>query len=223
MTGIRFAFLCGCLALVLAGCTSDNTLSVNEETLSFGAAGEEGASIGKNMVTRTFKATMDVSTIRSPGPQPCVFNPEYCAQRCAGAPVMATWVISFSGYGNGTHVGRFEAFAEHCSIVEFDPETMIPVGAVYGDGQFVTVAANGDVFSGTYGNYGVDGDGVSTTVAPGVGDFFDLVRITSGSGRFANATGVLRDDGLFDVATGAITHWTMHGQIRYAAADRSNR
>lgn len=224
MTGIRFAFMCACLALVLVGCTSDNALSVNEEVLAFETTAPDGAVHAKRMVSRPFKGSVDVETIMADGPYLCMLMPEeFCALRCPNATKTPTWVIGFTAQGHATHLGRFRASAEHCSDVVFDPTTMAPVSAVYGDGEFEIVAANGDQMFGTYGSYGVDGDGVADTIAPGVADFHDRVSLAGGTGRFVNATGVLQEDGLFDVATGAITYWTMHGEIRYAAADRSGR
>lgn len=211
-----------CLALVVSACTSDKPISVDEQALfsdAFAIAGETAKS--GEAVTKPFRGAADAESMVSAGPQPCMFAPEVCAARCPNAE-MPTWVIGFAGEGRATHIGRFEATFEHCSVVEFDPDLGMPVGAVYGDGMFEIVAANGDGFSGTYGSYGVDGDGISSVVAPGVGDFHDKLVITAGTGRFANATADIREDGLFDLATGAITSLKMHGTITYAASDRSD-
>ena len=209
--------------LLFSACTADSPVSVNEDALSIDSVVEADGDLTKrgNMVTRSFIGALDPETIVSAGPQLCMFAPEgYCAERCPNTE-SPTWVIEFSGTGNGTHIGTFWASGEHCSVVEFDPVTMLPVGAVYGDGIFEMVAANGDRMTGTYGSYGEGGDGTSTTVAPGVGDFHDVSVIGGGTGRFASATGWIQDDGLFLIATGAITQWTMNGEIRYAASDRS--
>ena len=223
MVNVRSIAAAFCLAILLSACAADDPVSLTADALTSDAMVESGttASMSGKMVTRSIKGSVDPATVLSTGPQFCG-PPDFCSDRCPNTDT-PTWVIQFSGQGQATHLGKFVASAEHCSVVTFDPDTMIPVSAVYGDGEFEVVAANGDRFSGIYGRYGEGGDGASATVAPGVGDFHDMLVVMSGTGRFANASGMIQEDGLFSVATGAITHWTMHGELSYAASDRSSR
>ncbi len=227
MINIRFSASLFVVALMLSACTSDSPVSVNEQALSSDLVAESPSAtldMSGKMVTKPFKGSVDVETLVADGPYLCMFMPaEFCALRCPNAATTPTWVIGFSGYGSATHLGRFKATAEHCSDVEFDMTTMLPVSAVYGDGEFEVVAANGDRILGTYGSYGEGGDGTAETIGPGVADFHDRVIMNGGTGRFANVTGTIQEDGLFSVMTGAITQWTMHGEIRYDASDRSGR
>ncbi len=225
MTKVKYIALLSLVALIISACTSDVPVSVNEQAAAseFLVESTEIA-LGAKAVTKPFMGAVHVETIVGEGPFLCMFMPEeFCAQRCPSAARTPTWVIAFSGQGHATHLGHFEASAAHCSDVEFDMTTMLPVSAVYGDGEFEIVAANGDQIFGTYGMYGEGGDGTAETIGPGVADFHDRVVMTGGTGRFANVAGTIQEDGLFDVMTGAITQWKMHGEIVYSASDRSSR
>ena len=70
-------------------------------------------------------------------------------------------------------------YAEHCSYgtIGFGPD------GTYGEGEFITIADNGDVLLGTYTN------GVSLSGPPIIGFMDEVTYINGGTGRFTYASG----------------------------------
>lgn len=118
-------------------------------------------------------------------------------------------MATFVGEVHGTHIGRFESVAVHCSYLD-------EVGnqGSYTKGEVTLIAANGDVLEGTYTN------GVSLTPPPVI-EFKDDLTFTGGTGRFANASGSVAETGVFWFMTGA-SIISMEGTIVYDASDRAN-
>lgn len=136
-------------------------------------------------------------------------DPVAIAARCGDVPRTFA-VATFVGEGRGTHIGRFESVAVHCSYLdEFGNQ------GSYAKGEVTMVGANGDVLEGTYTN------GVSLTPPPVI-EFKDHLTLTGGTGRFANASGSVAETGLFWFATGESIIW-MEGTIVYDASDRANK
>lgn len=85
------------------------------------------------------------------------------------------WAVDFAGVS--THVGNYTVHAEGTS--EF-----LPNGTLVGTGTATIVAANGDQITGTVETSTAD-------PAPGVHTGTTVMTITGGTGRFADASGVL--------------------------------
>jgi hypothetical protein len=215
--------------LLLVACTDQapvapDALSVAADETTPAATGASTSS--PNQTTNPFRGEVFVETI-TVGFTPCFEipgfpppDPELCSQRCTVTD--PSLVGRYSASGHATYLGTFELSQEHCTVLQFGPAG--PVGALYGEGEFVITAANGDEIVGTYGSYGADQDGISVPVAdePGVFAFSDILSVTGGTGRFVDASGSVWDTGEFLGSTGEIIEWTMHGSITYAASNRSN-
>jgi len=107
-------------------------------------------------------------------------NPVDIALRCDPPAGKIAWAItSFEGWGTATHMGSSYIYAEHCS---YTPEVGLPDGT-YGEGQFFTVADNGDILTGTYTN------GISLSGPPIIGFKDDITFENGGAGRFTFASG----------------------------------
>ena len=107
-------------------------------------------------------------------------DPEVIAARCNPPVGKFAWAVtSFECWGEISHLGYSYIYAEHCS---YGTEGIGPDGT-YGEGEFTTVADNGDVLLGTYTN------GVSLSPPPVIGfmDYFTFVN--GGTGRFTFASG----------------------------------
>jgi hypothetical protein len=95
-----------------------------------------------------------------------------------------------TAHGELTHVGRYNMTAQ-----EFiNSRTLAITG-----GQFTIVAANGDTLTGTYSGSG------KVSTSPGVITYDVAGPITSGTGRFANASGVILFRGTADLVSGKFT------------------
>ena len=107
-------------------------------------------------------------------------TPEVIAERCSPPSGKFAWAVtSFEGWGTASHLGESYMYAEHCS---YGTNGIGPDGT-YGEGEFYTIADNGDVLVGTYTN------GVSLSGPPMVG-FMDYITYTDGgTGRFTYASG----------------------------------
>jgi hypothetical protein len=111
-------------------------------------------------------------------------------------PILPLIHDEITATGRASHLGQFEMVIS---------ATVDPVART-GAGTVVIVAANGDTLTGTLA-------GVSSpTPTPGVIEIVETVTITGGTGRFADASGSLTIDRLFDRGTGAVTG-TIDGSI----------
>lgn len=88
--------------------------------------------------------------------------------------------------GNATQLGRFTGTAEF--VLNVCDLTYV--------GSYVFTAPNGDSISGPFSG------SLTPTDVPGVFDNTELALITSGTGRFANATGTFDLGGQIDLNTG---------------------
>jgi hypothetical protein len=107
-------------------------------------------------------------------------TPEVIAERCNPPDGKFAWAVtSFEGWGTASHLGESYMYAEHCSYgtIGFGPD------GTYGEGEFTTVADNGDVLLGTYTN------GVSLSGPPIVGFMDYITYVDGGTGRFTHASG----------------------------------
>lgn len=108
-------------------------------------------------------------------------RPEVIAARCTETPAgkFAWAVTSFAGWGTASHLGESYMYAEHCSYgtIGIGPD------GTYGEGEFTTVADNGDVLLGIYT------DGVSLSGPPIIGFMDHITYVDGGTGRFTHASG----------------------------------
>ena len=95
--------------------------------------------------------------------------------------------LEVSGTGQATFLGSYSSRYREC----FDPAT----GAVIG-GSFTLTGANGDILYGTFGGQAIP------TGAPNVLAYDDPGVITGGTGRFADASGIVNTSGVANLATG---------------------
>ncbi|MEN8114824.1 MAG: hypothetical protein ABFS21_10600 [Actinomycetota bacterium] len=111
----------------------------------------------------------------------------------------ALWVSSMAGTGVVSHLGNVTWTTSHCFYPDYS----------FGDAVLVITAANGDKLLGTYSGY-----------MTGMYSMVDTMTITGGTGRFANASGVISEHGTFDPDTFAL-EVTGKGWISYDASDRA--
>jgi hypothetical protein len=130
-----------------------------------------------------------------------VVDPQNAPANCDGTPGLAEG----SGWGEGTHLGRFEiATFDHCSIdvaafvaevAGLEPDDpafqQALVEHIGRDGEFTWTAADGSTLGGTYEMFLPNAGPGSTEFGPGA--VFALT-ITDGTGRLAGATGQLEAD-----------------------------
>ena len=102
--------------------------------------------------------------------------------------------------GHGTHVGQFTNFGK----VKFTPDPDNP-NIVHPSGEAVLIAADGDKL-----NIVIDNASMDLTTGIATGQF----RITGGTGRFANATGLTEAVVEQNFVTGGF-ELTMVGNIDY--------
>jgi len=91
--------------------------------------------------------------------------------------------------GHATHLGRFTGTAEF--VLDVCDLTYV--------GSYVFRAANGDTISGPFSG------SFTPTAVQGVFDNTEIAFITSGTGRFANATGTFNLGGQVNLNTGAFS------------------
>ena len=91
--------------------------------------------------------------------------------------------------GNALHMGRFTGTAEF--VLDVCDLTYV--------GSYVFTAANGDSISGPFSG------SLTPTDVPGVFDNTEIAFITSGTGRFAGATGTFNLGGQIDLNTGTFS------------------
>jgi hypothetical protein len=91
--------------------------------------------------------------------------------------------------GNATHLGRFTGTAEF--VLDVCNLTYV--------GSYVFTAANGDSISGPFVG------SLTPTDVPGVFDNTESAFVTSGTGRFAGATGTFNLDGQINLNTGTFS------------------
>lgn len=132
---------------------------------------------------------------------PWVIVPDDFGGRCS---LPSLWVFHFEGRGVGSHTGRLEGDGSHCT---YSP-------TAYGDGEWVSVTANGDEIQVEYDN-GTGGD----TDDPFVKTFEDEITIVGGTGRFADASGAGIERGVFDFLAGSFSMET-EGYIVYDPSGR---
>ena len=107
-------------------------------------------------------------------------TPEVIAERCNPPDGKFAWAVtSFEGWGTASHLGESYMYAEHCSYgtIGIGPD------GTYGEGEFYTIADNGDMLLGTYTN------GVSLSGPPMVGFMDYITYVDGGTGRFTYASG----------------------------------
>jgi hypothetical protein len=98
-----------------------------------------------------------------------------------------TLFVTGEGSGNATHLGGF--------TFEYDELVDLTTGS--GTGTYVLTAANGDTLTATWTGLGFP------TPDPTVLSIVEHATITSGSGRFANASGSFTVERLFSFITNA--------------------
>lgn len=120
----------------------------------------------------------------------------------------AMWSFSGAGSGTFTHLGRVWFEIDHCSKMTG------PTSGVFGGGEIVITAANGDqLYMSEEGSFEL----VMGPMGP-VTSLIDLTwEITGGTGRFAGAEGEGTSMPVGDLAAGT-TSSTMTGWIRYDAS-----
>jgi hypothetical protein len=97
-----------------------------------------------------------------------------------------TLTVAGIGTGNATHLGGFS--------MTYDAEVNLVTRV--GIGSFEFIAANGDrVFADSLGQ-------ATPTSTPNVVSIVEILTITGGTGRFADATGTVISTRLFDQVTG---------------------
>ena len=111
-------------------------------------------------------------------------------------------VVDIDGRGHATHLGRYLYEALEC----FNPATSLYTGA------FELTAANGDTIRGTY-------SGEVVSIVGSVAFYEQDAAITTGSGRFARASGEFHVSGEADLATGAYSQ-QLEGTISSVGASK---
>ena len=124
------------------------------------------------------------------------------AERCDAQDL---FTLTFELEGHASHVGRFTGSGSNCTPFP------LPGPVAFGDGIFLITAANGDELFGSY-------EGVQSSIdAAARATFAAVQRITGGTGRFTNASGLAEEDGIIDFSSGA-TSARLEGWIIYDAA-----
>jgi hypothetical protein len=111
-------------------------------------------------------------------------------------------VLEVNGSGHSIQLGQYDGRYREC----LDPAT----GAVT-NGTFTLTSADGDKVFGTYSGQAVPTDD------PTVVHYEDPGVITGGTGRFADASGVLTTSGLANLATGEYSG-TLTGSVSIRAS-----
>jgi hypothetical protein len=116
-------------------------------------------------------------------------------QRCGPAALTIGHQIS----GVATHLGRFSGSGSNCT--EF---TLATDSVAIWDGQIDLIAADGSTLSGA-------SEGSQAAPANGVAAYSQTMTITSGTGRFEDASGLLIITGTINfttfAASGEVTGW----------------
>ena len=116
------------------------------------------------------------------------------AQRCPGA-----LTIGHEVSGAATHLGRFTGSGTNCTELTFDTEAV----AIW-DGTITIRAADGSTLTMT-------SEGSQDAPIAGVASYTQTATVVAGTGRFADASGVLVLTGSIDfntfAATGTVSGW----------------
>lgn len=99
-------------------------------------------------------------------------------------------VVEVTGTGHSTQLGYYSGHYREC---------LVPATGAVTAGTFTLTAANGDTVSGTYSGQAFPTDD------PNVVHYEDPGEITGGTGRFADAGGVMTTSGRANLATGRYT------------------
>jgi hypothetical protein len=119
------------------------------------------------------------------------------AQRCPDA-----LTIGHEVSGVATHLGRFTGSGTNCTEFTFATEAV----AIW-DGTITIRAADGSTLTMT-------SEGLQDAPVAGVASYTQTASVVAGTGRFANASGVLVLTGTIDFSTFAVTG-TVSGCLRF--------
>lgn len=168
-------------------------------------------------VERPFKATFTGATtdiVFAPGFD-FVTNPTATSTFNGRCPGGASWLISFSGTGYGTHLGELTWASSHCTLVT----SLTPPDVAISSGRLQFVADNGDVLNEDYVGVGglfAEGDQLCTNTA---------ATFNGGTGRFTDASGSAMELGCWPASIqGPVIHDLViksAGTLTYDAAHRS--
>jgi len=145
-----------------------------------------------------------LATTSSPAADQVPFNGIDLGHVISSTPIDDCHVL-FEGVneGNANQLGRFTGPAQ----------VLLNVCDLSYVGSFVFTAANGDSISASFTGY------LTPTAIPGVFDNHESGFITSGTGRFSNATGEMTFGGQFDTNNGTFSlPW--HGTISSVGSTR---
>ena len=144
-----------------------------------------------------------------------VSNPTATSTFDGRCPEGASWLISFSGTGRGTHLGELAWTSSHCSLVT----SLNPPNVAVSSGRLQFVAANGDVLSESYVGVGgivAEGDRLCVNTA---------ATFDGGTGRFTDASGSALEHACWPASIqGPVIHDLVirsEGTVAFDAADRS--
>jgi hypothetical protein len=110
--------------------------------------------------------------------------------------------IAFTLSGTATHLGKFTGSGSNCT----EPDFFADEAAIW-DGLTVIEAADGSTLT-------LDATGLQQAPVNGVALYSHTDNVLSGTGRFANAEGVLTVSGSIDFTTGTISG-TVEGWLSY--------
>ena len=119
-------------------------------------------------------------------------------QRCGPNALTIAFTIS----GVATHLGKFTGTGSNCT----EPDFFADEAAIW-DGITVIEAADGSTLT-------LDATGLQQAPVNGVALYSHIDNVLSGTGRFANAAGVLTISGSIDFTTGAVSG-TVEGWLSY--------
>jgi hypothetical protein len=125
-------------------------------------------------------------------------SPATVDQRCG--PDALT--IAFTIEGVATHLGRFTGSGSNCTEFDFFFDS-----AAIWDGLTIIEAADGSTLT-------LDATGLQEAPVDGVASYSHTDNVLGGTGRFANASGVLTISGLINFNTGSVTG-TVQGWLSY--------
>ena len=125
-------------------------------------------------------------------------SPAAVEQRC-GANALT---IAFALEGVATHLGSFTGSGSNCTEFDF----FVDSAAIW-DGLTIIEAADGSTLT-------LDATGLQDAPVDGIASYSHTDNVLSGTGRFANATGVLVISGLINFNTGSVTG-TVEGWLSY--------
>ncbi|CAN5597244.1 hypothetical protein BH23CHL7_BH23CHL7_22260 [soil metagenome] len=110
--------------------------------------------------------------------------------------------IAFTLQGVATHLGRFTGSGSNCTEFDF----FLDSAAIW-EGLTIIKAADGSTLT-------LDATGLQQAPVDGIASYSHTDNVLGGTGRFANATGVLTISGQINFNTGSVTG-TVEGWLSY--------